>query len=340
MADDSADQVSQNAIPPKAVPPQAAGAGDNPTVRRQVVPQPGGGSAPIPRTVRLKPIGSSSSSPAPTALPTVSVPQAARTEDAAETIKRMTARINMMPSEGETQGAKKSTGRVPAGAESGQNTGAFVAGGNLEGSVVQKVSSRIQMSNTSIIPDIGDTPKTIKIRPNASTQPLAESGAARMPSQQAAGKAKTSRIPLESAMSLPSGAAAQQAASADGAPKTIKLKRPGEMSTIKVSVAGVGATHAAATEPAHEESVTQKRTIRVKRPTVAVASVDAGGASGDPTISMTPVPLPAAPERGLGWFIAVAAVCILVGIGVTVVVSLQLFGSRPHTELDLQFQQG
>ena len=149
-------------------------------------------------------------------------------------------------------------------------------------------------------------------------------------------------------MSVPQAGGA--AAHMDNAPKTIKLKRPGEMSTIKVSVPGGAANAgprpapAAAEATADSASATQKKTIRVKRPTMPAAAgvVGEGAEPGAPgQATMAPVTIVAsAPERGTGWFIAVAAACILVAIGIMLLFSTQSYSWPFHTELDSSCQQG
>ena len=350
MADDNNDPVPPNAIPPKAVPPQihpVAETGntvESPTVRRQSIPSMGGAAA-APRTVRLKPIGAGI--PAAPAMPHISPSAPVGTAAAADAIKRMTTRIAIMANETDPVTGKRRTGQIPADGESGvkKATAALEA---LDGTAtVKKVTSRIQMSATAIIPDLSDTPKTIKVRPSAGTQPvpLAEPPPVfgQPISQQVAGKSKTSRIPLDSAMVVPQSDGAATGESSGGAPKTIKLKRPGEMSTIKVSVPGSGAGYVQS--QADNSTITQKKTLRVKRPTMpAAATVPQGGGAGGegvPTVAAAMSPfVPSAPERGTGWFIALAVACILLAIGLVGAFSLQLFSSRPHTELDPQFQHG
>lgn len=355
MAEGNDDSVPQRAIPPKAVPPQirpvaeTGNAVDSPTVRRQPVPFAGGASAAAPRTVRLKPIGGGI--PASPSMPRISPSAPVGTEAAADAIKRMTTHIAIMANETDPVTGKRRTGQIPAEGESGvkKATSALAA---LDGTAtVKKVTSRIQMSATAIIPDLSDAPKTIKVRPLAGTQPgpLAEPPPVfgQPISQQAAGKAKTSRIPLESAMVVPQSDGAATVESSGGAPKTIKLKRPGEMSTIKVSMPGSGAGYGQS-QAADNSTITQKKTIRVKRPMMMSAAAPAsqgGGVAGEegvPTVAaMSPLAFaPSAPERGTGWFIAVAVACILLAIGLVSAFSLQLFSSRPHTELDPQFQHG
>jgi hypothetical protein len=161
----------------------------------------------------------------------------------------------------------------------------------------------------------------------------------------ATGKIGTSRIPLESAMAVPPQ---ESAASLDGAgPKTIKLKRPGEMSTVKVSVMGAkaapesaAAAAAAAAVPGAVDAAANKKTIRVKRPNAPAAGGETDGAEVAGTPLAPPMGFaPVAPERGTGWFIAVAAACIILVIGLGCLFAVQLYGGRPHTELDQSFQR-
>ncbi|MFZ4395351.1 MAG: hypothetical protein ACOYOU_06960 [Kiritimatiellia bacterium] len=349
MAEENNDQALPGAIPPKAVPPQirsaAEGHTDSPTVRHQAVSQPGAAPTPVPRTVRLKPISVSSAD----ALPAGGGSAAAA---AAEAVKRMTARISMLADE--TDAGKKRTGQIPVGGAAGGKTetapiSAFAVS-DVE-ATVKKVTSRIQMSSaTGPIPELPNAPLTIKIRSQSPgqtgvvSQPgvIGELSAAAGQSgtQPSSGKAKTSRIPLESAMSVQQSSAATQENPAGTAPKTIKLKRPGEMSTVKVSLHG-GVSAPADSAP-DNAPITQKKTIRVKRPTVpAAASVSEGGDEAGGHSAATPMAFaPLTPERGTGWFIACSVVCILLIIGLAGLFAIQLFGSRPHTELDPQYQKG
>lgn len=346
MAEEKNEPVSQGAIPPKAVPPQVRpateGNVESPTVRRQAVNAPGGTATPVPRTVRLKPV--SVVSPEPDAS------GASSASAAAEAVKRMTARIAMMA---EPETGKKRTGQIPPGGAPGARTPTIPIPPTEESEMaatVKKVTARIQMSSTGPIPELPNAPRTIKIRPQVQTQqiPAGEPPAAAVgPSgtQPVPGKAKTSRIPLESAMAVPTPSEPAQEEEATGSsPKTIKLKRPGEMSTVKVSVHGGGAPQAADGSAADSSSITQKKTIRVKRPMApAAASMAEGGEAGEAGGSaavMTPIAYAPAPERGTGWFIALSVACILLILGLVGIFAVQLFGSRPHTEIDPQFQKG
>lgn len=352
MADDSANQVPPNAIPPKAVPPTATrpvadpgpsaapASGDSPTVRRQAIPQ--AGAAPVPgagpRTVRLKPIQAPVSGGAASGLPPVSPSAPVGSAEATDAIKRMTARIAMMT------GSENSDPQL-----ANRATAPLASTGVLEGveGKDHKKTSRISLpGSTAVIAAVADNPKTIKIRPTTGPQPAtaglspeAVPPAPRPTSSlgsQAAAKSKTSRIPLESAM------LGTQIGDSAGIPKTIKLKRPGEMSSAKVALPG--ASTAAGAADAESASITQKKTIRVKRPMVpGAASVGAeGAATGDgasaPTPILTPVPL-VAPERGNGWFVALAALGIIVVIGLVLIFSAQTFAPNSWTKLDQQFSR-
>ncbi len=352
MADNPTNPGVPGAIPPKAVPPTFRAPSEAASAE--------GAASSAPRTVRLKPITVASSG---SSLPAAAKPAAASAAgslDATEAIKRMTARIAILSGEGEPAVGKKRTGQISG---SGVDPMVKKATAGLSGVLadpnptVKRMTSRIQMpSQTAQIPDIaGLGPKTIKVKPvtvtQGGTQQIAQaelSGAVAAP--KATGKIGTSRIPLESAMSVPPQ---ESAASADGAaPKTIKLKRPGEMSTVKVSVMGAkavpesaAAAAAAAAVPGAVDAAANKKTIRVKRPNAPVAGgVTTGEEAVGAEVAGTPMapPMgfaPVAPERGTGWFIAVAAACIILVIGLGCLYAVQLYGGRPNTELDQSFQQ-
>jgi len=360
MADENTNQIPQNAIPPKAVPPSAtrpvpetdvpalAGgvAGETPTVRRQAIP-PSATAAPssAPRTVRLKPIqapvpGGAASSSLPPVSPSASVGSA----EASDAIKRMTARIAMMTGSeaAEPQTASKSTAPLAS-------TGIL---DGVDDKAHPKKTSRISLpGSTAVIAAVADTPKTIKIRPMQGPQPVTagiapEAVPAAAPRQnsslasQAAAKSKTSRIPLESAM------LGEHGRESAGIPKTIKLKRPGEMSSAKVSLPGA-TTASAASESSDSASITQKKTIRVKRPLIigggAPAGTEGAVSTGDGATAPAPILSPvllAPPERGTGWFVALAALGIVVTIGLVLIFSAQTFAPNSWTRLDQQFNRG
>ena len=182
------------------------------------------------------------------------------------------------------------------------------------------------------------------------------------PAQVQAAKSKTSRISLEQAISMDSQtprstqhvepATVLSAPAPAGAPRTIRLKRPTEMPTLKVNavpppsslpgaetpaVAPLPQTPAAAAEDP-DSSVTQKRTLKVRRP--GAPSISIGGASADKQgdealpegmepvdlATMTPLVNMAPPEKGNGWFVGFAFAAILVSLGLIGFYVWQLYG--------------
>ena len=188
-------------------------------------------------------------------------------------------------------------------------------------------TSRIPLEDATAVPppEGGVTPKTIRIKPipmTDKTSGLAGLGklapeqpaAAQAPTPATAAKRKTSRVSLESAL-----AAEQQqpepppSSETDaGGPKTIRLKRPTDGATVKVTQDAqptVDAAAGAETKPAlgktarldevppEEEGATptRRKTIRVKRPTIQT-TVPVGG--GVPIGQISRVQEEAAPEEG------------------------------------------
>jgi hypothetical protein len=234
-------------------------------------------------------------------------------------------------------------------------------------------TSRIPLAG--VVPPAEPQPPTIRIKTVAApavggTQPAADD------TQVQAAKSKTSRISLDAAIGLPIRPTIMTAQpSDDGAPKTIRLKRPTEMPTVKVAItpkpAAAQATPAAAqtvkaqsstapiaaqaappsqtariAEPslaADAAPITQKRTIRVKRPGSIVvgggvkadASEDGEASAETPAAGMTPIPLPA-PDTAHALFIVAAIFAILLSIGLMIVYASQIFGPNESlTELSV-----
>jgi len=182
----------------------------------------------------------------------------------------------------------------------------------------------------------GQKPKTIKIKPAAplpkirSTQPLSIT----LPltdmadeSHGDAAKRQTSRIPLEEALTADKISDEAGETSDPARPKTIKIKRPGsaDAATAKPNKGSAASEGGTLGETARldnlpldlaDNSPTQKKTIRVKRPQAA------GGA---PALSTSPVAAPAgrglmppepfeeaSDEPGVAWaLLAVAATLVL-----------------------------
>ncbi len=228
----------------------------------------------------------------------------------------------------------------------------------------------------------GDLPKTIRVvRP-----PLPTPGVAMPPPRPGgnplppgpkplseplvqAAKSKTSRISLEAAIGVDHAPGKTThvplaPAGVDGAPKTIRLKRPSEMPTLKVPVVHPGSaspvlppspratTSIRSTTPIVPHStpsktsklpepevlsdaapeaipLTQKRTIRVRRPG-SVAASEAAAASGDGDVAMTPIPQeeslrPLADTCNPLFLIAAAVTLVVTGVLIAVFYQ-QLYG--------------
>jgi len=179
-------------------------------------------------------------------------------------------------------------------------------------------------------------PKTIKIKPTApvpkvrSTQPLsitvpiAEADSDKIHTD--AAKRKTSRIPLEEALTADTESEEPAEAADPARPKTIKIKRPGsEASTVKARkpAPAKAADDGEMSKTARLDSLpldeadatpTQKKTIRVKRPDAASTATSAPAAPPRPGLGLTP-PEPIeerSDEPGVVWAIlALAAMIVL-----------------------------
>lgn len=261
----------------------------------------------------------------------------------------------------------------------------------------------MSVSNQPAAPS-AEQPRTVRLRPVASVKPVAPATPAPATdgvTAQAA-KSKTSRISLDSAISGATTTAptVQPAASpsleqqASEPPKTIRLKRPTEMPTVKVQsvpppagaggptpvrppiatspinatspipgiplratapippIGGGGSGHnqtarITAEPPASSSDnapITQKRTIRVKRPSsisvsrpVTDDSDDAAMDSDSESAAMVePMAPSVAPDTANPVFIIAAILIMFVSIGLAVVFASQIFGPNASlTELSI-----
>lgn len=180
----------------------------------------------------------------------------------------------------------------------------------------KRETSRVPLEAATVFPKPeGGTPKTIRIKPKggatqASTpldlsklaqdasETMAEAAPA-APEGAEGSKHKTSRISLEAALATDEQAAA---AEAPGGPKTIRLRRPTEASTVKVQQTppqvaeepkvvkeAMGKTARLDEVPLEEEgpTPTRRKTIRVKRPP-ARTTVSAGQPVAGQAAAMSP----------------------------------------------------
>ena len=235
--------------------------------------------------------------------------------------------------------------------------------------------------------DAGDTSRTVRLKPITVPPPVSAPpsitapipgadplpGGPRppTPAQVQAAKSKTSRISLEQAISMDSQTprstqsvepANVLASPAPGAPRTIRLKRPTEMPTLKVNAVPpptalpgaakaddapptlpttAGADAAAGEDP--DSAVTQKRKLTIKRPGAPSISIAGGAAAaakeggGDLPEGMTAidpgmmslVPM-APPEKGNAFFLVAAIFAILVSAGIIGFFIWQLYGDPSY----------
>lgn len=246
----------------------------------------------------------------------------------------------------------------------------------------KKATSRIAMPGISTGPSTGDLSdiRTVRVKPLTTPQPgsnpLPEGPKPPSPAQVQAAKSKTSRISLEAAL----GAVAD-APAAGAAPKTIRLKRPTDMPTGRITApiapispasagttAHIGGLASTATAPIPNVSPvvqvnqtarmptsklatqrlaemisgdpkgqTQRKTIKVKRPSSALKVVRGGeegatGEEGGDEGLQTLLPLPAGmhpiagPDTAHWTFVLVASLTIILSFGLLWVLAAQTFG--------------
>ena len=235
------------------------------------------------------------------------------------------------------------------------------------------VDRTVRLKPITVPPPVAAPPSVTAPIPGA--DPIPDGPRPPTPAQVQAAKSKTSRISLEQAISMDSqtprstqsvepanvlaAPTAGGAAGAPGAPRTIRLKRPTEMPTLKVnavpppSAPAVAAPAAAAPatgdataatlggdEP--DSAVTQKRQLKVRRP--GAPAITIGGASADGSLpeGMTPIdpagmmPIPMfKPDKMNATFLVFAILAFLIGGGLIGFYCWQLFGDPSY---DFWFQ--
>ena len=227
--------------------PKADGGGDGPQPKTIKVKAPERSAGAAPRTIRVQPVGTPGSG---------EVTESTQQIDLTKRQAQPTA-----PAGAATPGGAPRTIRVKP-----------VARGN-EGQAPKSETARIPLedalkSESGGIAPVGKpsaAPQTIRIKPKAQT-PTVQKKASMAGGEKA--KSETSRISLQDAL-----ASDQDSRSATAAPKTIRLKRPSEASTIKVQRPRNTAAGAAAAdvdvEPEADDantSTTRRKTIKLKRP--------------------------------------------------------------------------
>ncbi len=262
------EDVQQGGIPPKVSPLTAA-----PTA-------PAASGAPRPITVRLKPAVTAAEAepdsaaatlaqPGPRATSRVPVPEEVAKASMAAAIRPVTVRLRPLAVPGGAPGEA----RAPGSTQSITKMDTAAAG----------VVSPLQPQHP----------------PVPGSNPLPSGPKPLSPYQQHAAKSKTSRISLESAIGMaPVG-------EDKGGPKTIRLKRPSDLTTPAVvpiakspttvvrqtSRIPDSALPAAEAATAATATVTQKKTLKIKRPGVkdAEAAAAEGGGAFPEGVQMTPL---------------------------------------------------
>jgi len=187
----------------------------------------------------------------------------------------------------------------------------------------KRKTSRIPMPASSTAPlAASDSAPTISVKSlKPATQPVPPLGEA-VPAP--ASKSKTSRIPLEAAMGIPSPEAG------GGVPRTIKLKRPGDMSVSAVKSPSAATGGGPVVPPEQEPgAITQRKTIRVKRPTASElygAEAGAANVASDSAVAAEQGVELITEQSSAAPFVALAAACILVTLGLLLVFSSEILG--------------
>ena len=300
------DQVPQGSIPPK-VSPFSRTEGITP------MPPPPAPGAPRPITVRLKSI----TPPAGSQPAAQEVEQVTATPLSAN--PRVTARVPI-PNIGETDNVTAATMAVPP-----PSAPATVR--------LRPVSQQGAAPTPSapVMPVM--TPMS---PPTPGSHPLPDGPKAPSGAQVQASKSKTSRISLDSAI----GVAPMTPMSGDKSePKTIRLKRPADLAapSPKVSTAPIRQTsripdsvlptvEAAAAEAA---TVTQKKTLKIRRPGAAEAAAAEGEAFPE-GVQMTPIeamePLPQESKVFTVIAVTAAAACVIASLLLTVCLGAHAVG--------------
>jgi len=300
------DQVPQNSIPPKASPFAKP---EGPT---SAVP-----GAPRPITVRLKPVAPAAAVVVPPAAPSA-VPESVN--------PRVTARVNLTDLEVPGEASASSTAPIAAPAAASPITPVTKPAATPATVRLRPVAPPAAAGGApAITPAAAAHPP--QHPPVPGSNPIPGGPKPSSPAQLQAAKSKTSRISLDSAI----GVAPMAPMSADkGEPKTIRLKRPTGLGVpaptpSKTPTAPIRQTSripdaALPTEGGDSSSVTQKKTLKIKRPGAAKeeASTEAGAAPEAFPEGVQLTPLSAldieAPKEESTVFTAVAMVAALAAV--------------------------
>jgi len=312
------DQVNQGAIPPKVSPL------DKPEGQAAIPPAGAAANAPRPITVRLKPAALAAPPAVAPATAATAVPQPQRPVD-----PKATSRIPV-PEEvaaAATAPIRPVTVRLRPVAAPSEADSKVAPGSTQE-------ISQVELSATAPIAPIIPVQPQPQPPPTPGASPLPDGPKPLSPAQVQASKSKTSRISLDAAIGV--------APTGKEGPKTIRLKRPSDL-TAPPAVPTVASTplspasarktsripdSALPTEGDGSAGVTQKKTLKIKRPGRPDAA-DEAGAEGDgfpEGVQMTPIsPLdfPVQKEES-SVFTTFATVCAIAAAVVLVLLTLCL----------------
>ena len=236
-----------------------------------------------------------------------------------------------------------------------------IPGATPAGADADNTTRTVRLKPISVPPPVAAPPSITAPIPGA--DPIPDGPRPPTQAQVQAAKSKTSRISLEQAITMDSQTprstqnvepatvlSAPSAAAAPGAPRTIRLKRPTEMPTLKVNAvpppsalpgdasAVAAAPQAPAAADDADAAVTQKRTLKVRRPGAPAISIGGAPAAkdGEPLpegmepvdlAGMTPLLPMAPPEKGNAVFVTFAFIGIIAAAVLVGFFAWQLFGS-------------
>ncbi len=315
------DQVPQGSIPPK-VSPFAKPEGASPLT-------PATPGSPRPITVRLKPIA-----PAAGVQP-VAQPQQDEGEQVTATPlsanPRVTARVPI-PNLSETDTVSSVAAPVPPPAAFTPVAPATVpppaaitpaAPATVRLRPVSQQGAAASAAPAAVTPVM--TPMQPTPPPTPGSHPLPDGPKPPSGAQVQAAKSKTSRISLDSAIGAPMGGDKAE-------PKTIRLKRPADLAAPapKVSTAPIRQTSRipdSALPPVEAASVdastvTQKKTLKIKRPGMSAEAAAASAAEGDafPDVQMVALDAMDLPSESKVFTliaVAAAAACVIASLLLT-----------------------
>ena len=342
----SDEQVPQGSIPPKASP------FSKPEGASPITPAAPG--APRPITVRLKPAAPAAATPAASAPKAPEAPPPTPMSAA----PRLTARVPIpeLPPAGQASVhiPRPPTAHVPEvpGVAASQPPPPTV---RLRPVAPSAAGTGPTPAAAPVMTPIAASPMQPVPAPAPGSHPLPDGPKPPSGAQVQAAKSKTSRISLDSAI----GVAPMTPMSGDKSePKTIRLKRPADLAapTPKVSTAPIRQTsripdsvlptpEAAAAEAA---SVTQKKTLKIKRPggapTVEAGAAAAEGGEAPEGVQMTPISamdFPPAKEESkvfTGLAVAAASAAAVVLVLMTVCLGSHAVGSVANMNTTASFQ--